>query len=77
MAYSHDAQRYEAIEAEAAHLRRLIGAAERLEVRALTAEVLYHGARSLFAPPVHRPRRDARHPSRQPGDRRVRAWSAR
>jgi rod shape-determining protein MreC len=43
MAYSHDAQRYEAIEAEAAHLRRLIGAAERLEVRAQTAEVLYHG----------------------------------
>jgi rod shape-determining protein MreC len=43
MAYSHDAQRYEAIEAEAAHLRRLIGAAERLEVRALPAEILYHG----------------------------------
>jgi rod shape-determining protein MreC len=43
MAYSHDAQRYEAIEAEAAHLRRLIGAAERLEVRSLPAEILYHG----------------------------------
>jgi rod shape-determining protein MreC len=43
LAYAHDAQRFEAIEAEAAHLRRLIGAAERLEVRALPAEVLYHG----------------------------------
>ena len=43
MAYSHDAQRFEAIEAEAAHLRRLIGAAERLEVRSLPAEILYHG----------------------------------
>jgi rod shape-determining protein MreC len=43
LAYSHAAQRYEAIEAEAAHLRRLIGAAERLEVRSVPAEVLYHG----------------------------------
>ena len=43
MAYSHDAQRYEAIEAEAAQLRRLIGAAERMEVRSLPAEILYHG----------------------------------
>ena len=43
MAYSHDAQRYEAIEAEAAQLRRLVGAAERLEVRSLPAEILYNG----------------------------------
>jgi rod shape-determining protein MreC len=43
MAYSHDAQRYEAIEAEAAQLRRLVGAAERLEVHSLPAEILYNG----------------------------------
>jgi rod shape-determining protein MreC len=43
LAYSHDAQRYEALEAEAAHLRRLIGAGERLDVRAIPAEVIYHG----------------------------------
>jgi rod shape-determining protein MreC len=43
LAYSHDAQRYEALEAEAAHLRRLIGIGERLEVRAIPAEVIYHG----------------------------------
>jgi len=41
LAYSHDAQRYEALEAEAAQLRRLIGAVERLEVRPIPAEVLY------------------------------------
>jgi rod shape-determining protein MreC len=43
LAYSHGAQRYDALEAEAAHLRRLIGAVERLEVRAIPAEVMYHG----------------------------------
>jgi rod shape-determining protein MreC len=43
LAYSHGAQRYEALEAEAAHLRRLIGAGERLDVRAIPAEVIYHG----------------------------------
>lgn len=43
LAYSHDAQRYEAIEAEAAQLRRLIGAVERLDVRPIPAEVMYHG----------------------------------
>jgi rod shape-determining protein MreC len=37
------AQRYEAAEAEAAQLRRLIGAAEKLEVKATPAEVLYSG----------------------------------
>ena len=41
--YSHDAQRYEAIEAEASQLRRLIGAQERLEVHSLPAEILYNG----------------------------------
>jgi rod shape-determining protein MreC len=40
---SRDAQRYEAAQAEAAQLRRLIGAQERLEVRATPAEVMYHG----------------------------------
>src|SRR5712691_4054714 len=43
LAYSQDAQRYHAAEAEAAQLRRLIGAAERVEVRAAPAEVLYAG----------------------------------
>jgi rod shape-determining protein MreC len=43
LAYSRDAQRYEAVEAEAAQLRRLIGAADKLEVRATPAEVMYHG----------------------------------
>ena len=41
LAYSRDAQRYLAAEAEGAQLRRLIGAAERIEVRATPAEVLY------------------------------------
>jgi len=41
--YSHDAQRYEAAQAEAAHLRKLIGAQERLEARVIPAEVMYHG----------------------------------
>jgi len=43
LAYSHDAQRYEALEAEAAQLRRLIGALERLEARPIPAEVMYSG----------------------------------
>ena len=43
LAYSHDAQRYEAAHAEAAQLRRLIGAVDKLEVRATPAEVMYHG----------------------------------
>jgi rod shape-determining protein MreC len=43
LAYSHDAQRYEAAQAEAAHLRKLIGAVERLEVRVIPAEVMYYG----------------------------------
>jgi rod shape-determining protein MreC len=42
LAYSQDAQRYEAAQAEAAQLRRLIGAQERLEVRVIPAEVLYN-----------------------------------
>jgi len=37
------AQRYETAEAEAAQLRRLIGAAEKLEVKSTTAEILYSG----------------------------------
>jgi len=41
LAYSRDAQRYEAAEAEAAQLRRLFGAAERLQLDATPAEVLY------------------------------------
>jgi rod shape-determining protein MreC len=43
LAYSHDAQRYEAAQAEAAQLRRLVGAVERLEVRVIPAEVMYYG----------------------------------
>ena len=43
LALSQNAQRYEAAEAEAAQLRRLIGAAEKLEVKATPAEVLYAG----------------------------------
>lgn len=43
LAYSHDAQRYEALEAEAAQLRRMIGALERLEARPIPAEVIYSG----------------------------------
>jgi rod shape-determining protein MreC len=41
LALSRDAQRYQAAEAESAQLRRLIGAAERVEVRSITAEILY------------------------------------
>ncbi len=43
LAYSHDAQRYEAAQAEAEQLRRLFGAQERLAVRVIPAEVLYTG----------------------------------
>ena len=43
LAYSHDAQRYEAAQAEAEQLRKLIGALERLEVRVIPAEVMYNG----------------------------------
>src|SRR3954462_6620564 len=43
LAYSRDAQRYQSAEAEAAQLRRLIGATERLGVRTLPAEILYAG----------------------------------
>jgi rod shape-determining protein MreC len=40
---AEDAQRYRAAEAEAAQLRRLIGAAERVEVKSTPAEILYAG----------------------------------
>ena len=43
LAYAQDAQRFEAAAAELTQLRRLIGAAERLPVRSLPAEVLYAG----------------------------------
>jgi rod shape-determining protein MreC len=43
LAAAQDAQRYEAAQAEAASLRKLIGAQERLEVRAIPAEVMYNG----------------------------------
>jgi rod shape-determining protein MreC len=43
LALSQDAQRYEAAQAETAQLRRLIGAAEKLEVKATPAELLYVG----------------------------------
>jgi rod shape-determining protein MreC len=43
LALAQNAQRYEAAEAETAQLRRLIGAAEKLEVKATPAEVLYAG----------------------------------
>src|SRR5687768_4881162 len=43
LALSQDAQRYEAAEAEMARLRRLLGAAEQLPVKATPAEVLYAG----------------------------------
>ena len=41
LALAQDAQRYGAAEAEVAQLRRLIGAAEKLRVRSIPAEVLY------------------------------------
>jgi rod shape-determining protein MreC len=40
---SQAAQRYEAAQAEAGQLRRLIGAAERLPVKSMPAEILYNG----------------------------------
>ncbi|HEX9396984.1 MAG TPA: rod shape-determining protein MreC, partial [Burkholderiales bacterium] len=43
LAFSRDAQRFEAAQAESAELRRTIGAADRLDVRAVPAEVLYAG----------------------------------
>jgi rod shape-determining protein MreC len=43
LAYSSDAQRYEAAQAEAVQLRKLLGVNERLEARAQPAEVIYHG----------------------------------
>ena len=41
LALAQDAQRYGAAEAEVAQLRRLIGAAEKLPVKSIPAEVLY------------------------------------
>ena len=41
--YSRDAQRYEAAQAEAAQLRKLIEAQQRVEVRTIPAEVMYNG----------------------------------
>ena len=43
LALAQAAQRYETAEAEAAQLRRLIGAAEKLDVKATPAEILYAG----------------------------------
>ena len=43
LAYSHDAQRYEAAQAEVEQLRKLVGVVERLEVRVIPAEVMYRG----------------------------------
>jgi rod shape-determining protein MreC len=39
--YSQDAQRFQAAQAEAAELRRIINTGERLELKAIAAEVLY------------------------------------
>jgi rod shape-determining protein MreC len=41
LAYAQDAQRYQAAQAEAAQLRRMIGASEHLEVASMPAEILY------------------------------------
>jgi rod shape-determining protein MreC len=43
LAASQTAQRYEAAQSETGQLRRLIGAAERLPLRASAAEILYNG----------------------------------
>ena len=43
LALSQAAQRYETAEAEVAQLRRLIGAAEKLEVKSTPAQILYAG----------------------------------
>ena len=48
LAYSQNAQRYQAAEAETVQLRRLIGATERVEVQATPAEVLY-GSRDPYS----------------------------
>ena len=52
LAASLDAQRFEAAAAEASNLRRLIGAAERLQRKTIPAEILYSGrdpyARKVF-----------------------------
>lgn len=50
LAYAQDAQRYRFAQAEADQLRRLIGASERLAVRAVPAEIIYAGR----DPYVHR-----------------------
>jgi rod shape-determining protein MreC len=41
LALAQDAQRYQAAEAEAGQLRRIVGAAERMEIQSLPAEILY------------------------------------
>jgi len=43
LAASQAAQRYEAAQAETGQLRRLVGAAERLPLKATAAEILYNG----------------------------------
>ena len=43
LSLAQDAQRYQAAEAEAGQLRKLIGASERVEVQSMPAEVLYAG----------------------------------
>ena len=43
LASAQGAQRYEAAAAEISHLRRLIGAAERIERKSMPAEILYSG----------------------------------
>jgi rod shape-determining protein MreC len=43
LAAAQGAQRFEAAAAEASHLRRLIGAAERIERKSMPAEILYSG----------------------------------
>ena len=43
LATAQGAQRFEAAAAEASHLRRLIGAAERIERKSMPAEILYSG----------------------------------
>ena len=48
LSQARDAQRYQAAEAEAAQLRRLIGASERLGVRALPSEVMYAACSASF-----------------------------
>jgi len=43
LSLAHDAQRYEAAQAEVEQLRKLVGVVERLEVRVIPAEVMYRG----------------------------------